>query len=131
MHTVSTCLDLRDLQHHPAQAPPLDDEQYRDLTIYLGARDGRTSRAVLDHDSFSPAIGTTALVEQDSAAWFQQDGSTLHTGPASTDLHSRLIALTEDWNEAGQPPASCWWVEFDHQEYLDPPLLRPLQWRLQ
>lgn len=37
-HDPMNRLPARDLQHHPAQAPPLDDEQYRDLTVYLGAR---------------------------------------------------------------------------------------------
>lgn len=123
-------LPARDVQHHPAHVAPLGTEQYRDLTFYLGVRDERITRAVLDHESFSAACGTTALVEHDSAAWIQQDGTTLHTGPepTATHLHNRLLAVVEDWHHAQQPSIPGWRSEFDHGDDLDPPLLRPRRW---
>lgn len=70
-----------------------------------------------------------ALVDGTRAAWVQQDGTMLHTGSAE-DLSARLRALTEDWHQTGQPPASCWRADFTQHPDLDPPLLMPRQWQL-
>ncbi|WP_324163745.1 protein-L-isoaspartate O-methyltransferase [Amycolatopsis sp.] len=115
-----------------AAAPAVGADRYNDLTCFLGAHDGRTTRAYVEHPAFDPAGGMTALVEDGAAAWIQHTGDLVvagddkETGP----LQARLCELTDRWITTGRPAAERWTIAFKSHVELAEPLLTPHHWRL-
>ncbi|ASR40005.1 hypothetical protein BAY61_31900 (plasmid) [Prauserella marina] len=129
-HDPNTSISADNVGRDVAAVPAAGPDRYNDLGFYLGVRDARTNRAYLDAPEFSPAAGSTALVEDDAAVWVQHNGDLLHAGPESTiaPLREQLHQLVHEWDSSGQPAATEWRARFAPASGTPAPLLVPSQW---
>lgn len=129
-HDPETDLTLTPVQRLTAAATAVGADRYADLTCFLGTQDKHTTRAYLEHDTFDPDTGMTALVNDDAAAWIHHTGDLTLAGNAAraASLAARLRELAERWTALGEPAVTQWNTAMAPQPDLSAPLFTPTDW---